>query len=59
MWRSNFALLVFAEAMFAAQNHRFGLFVRTTGRARTRIGLANLAYNLKRLLWIEAQPVAA
>lgn len=47
--------------MFAEQKHRFGLFVRTIGlaRARTKIGLANLAYNLKRFLWIETQPVSA
>ncbi|NEU14576.1 hypothetical protein G3T14_21015 [Methylobacterium sp. BTF04] len=45
--------------MFAGQKHRFGLFVRTIGlvRARTKIGLADLAYNLKRFLWIEARPV--
>ena len=47
--------------MFAGQKHRFGLFVRTIGlaRARTKIGLANLAYNLKRFLRIETRPVAA
>ena len=49
------------ETVFAGQKHRFGLFVRTIGlaRARTKIGLANLAYNLKRFLWIETRPVAA
>lgn len=49
------------ETVFAAQKHRFGLFVRTIGlaRARTKIGLANLTYNLKRFLWIETRPVAA
>jgi len=48
------------ETVFAAQKHRFGLFVRTIGlaRARTKIGLANLTYNLKRFLWIETRPVA-
>ena len=47
--------------MFAGQKHRFGLFVRTIGlaRARTKIGLANLVYNLKRFLWVETRPVAA
>ena len=37
--------------------HRFGLFVRSIGmaRARTKIGLANLAYNLKRFLWIDGR----
>jgi IS5 family transposase len=41
--------------------HRFGLFVHTIGpvQARTKIGRANLAYNLKRFLWIEARPMAA
>lgn len=49
------------ETVFAGQKHRFGLFVRTIGlaRAQTKIGLANLAYNLKRFLWIEARPVVA
>ena len=49
------------ETVFAGQKHRFGLFVRTIGlaRARTKIGLANLAYNLKRFLWIDGRPVAA
>jgi len=48
------------ETVFAAQKHRFGLFVRTIGlaRARIKIGLANLTYNLKRFLWIETRPVA-
>nr|WP_264045133.1 transposase [Methylobacterium sp. FF17] len=49
------------ETVFAGHKHRFGLFVRTIGlaRARTKIGLTNLAYNLKRFLWLEARPVAA
>ena len=31
-----------------------GLFVRTTGlaRARVKIGLANIAYNMRRLVWL-------
>ena len=31
-----------------------GLFIRTIGiaRAKTKIGLANLAYNIKRLLFL-------
>ena len=43
------------EAVFAAQKHRFGLFVRTIGlaRATVKIGLANLTYNMRRLVWIE------
>jgi IS5 family transposase len=49
------------ESVFAGQKHRFGLFVRTIGmaRARSKIGLANLAYNLKRFLWIKTRAVAA
>ncbi len=36
------------EHVFAGQKHRMGLFIRTIGiaRARTKIGMANLAYNL-------------
>ena len=36
-----------------------GLFVRTIGlaRATAKIGLANLAYNMRRLLWLERQAV--
>lgn len=45
------------EHVFAAQKHRMGLFVRTVGiqRARTKIGLANLAYNMQRLVWLDAR----
>ncbi|WP_267361389.1 MULTISPECIES: transposase [unclassified Methylobacterium] len=45
------------EMCLTGQKHRFGLFVRTIGlaQARTKIGLANLAYNLKRFQWIEAR----
>ena len=40
------------EHVFAAQKDRMDLFIRTVGiaRATTKIGLANLVYNLKRLL---------
>jgi IS5 family transposase len=49
------------ETVFAAQKHRFGLFVRTVGiaRARTKIGLANLVYNATRFIWLETRPRAA
>jgi hypothetical protein len=42
------------EHIFADQKHRTDLFVRTIGlaRARTKIGMANLAYNLR--LYLEA-----
>lgn len=43
----------FVEHVFAQQKARMGLFVRTIGiaRARTKIGMANLAYNLTRYVW--------
>jgi len=43
------------EPVFAEQKSRMGLFVRTIGiaRARVKIGLANLTYNIKRLIWLE------
>lgn len=49
------------ETVFAAQKHGFGLFVRTVGlaRARVKIGLANLTYNMRRLVWIERRGVPA
>jgi Transposase and inactivated derivatives, IS5 family len=41
------------EHPFAEQKSRMGLFVRTIGRARAavKIGMANLAYNFRRLVW--------
>jgi len=49
------------ETVFAAQKHRFGLFVRTIGlaRATVKIGLANLTYNMRRLVWIEQRNARA
>jgi len=43
------------EHPFAEQKTRMGLFVRTVGRARAamKIGMANLAYNFRRLVWHE------
>jgi hypothetical protein len=45
--------------VFAEQKARMGLFVRTIGiaRATTKIGLANLLYNMRRLIWLERQTV--
>jgi len=42
------------EHVFAAQNDRMDLFVRTIGiaRATTKISMANLVYNMKRLLFL-------
>lgn len=42
------------EHVFARQKGPMGLFVRTIGiaRATVRIGLANLAYNMQRAVWL-------
>ena len=47
------------EHVFADLKARMGLFVRTIGlaRATTKIGLANLVHNMRRLLWLQRQPV--
>jgi IS5 family transposase len=49
------------EHVFAAEKRRMGLVVRTIGllRATAKITLANLAYNLSRLVWIEGKPMSA
>ena len=49
------------EHVFARQKHRMGLFIRTIGiaRARIKIGLANLAYNFQRLIWLEGRTAPA
>lgn len=43
------------EHIFACQKDKMGLFIRTIGlsRARTKIGLANLVYNMHRLIWLQ------
>jgi len=48
------------EHVFAEQKSRMGLFVRTIGiaRATTKIGMANLVYNLKRLIFLEKRAFA-
>jgi len=45
------------EHVFATEKRRMGLVVRSTGlaRATARITLANLAYNMRRLVWIEGK----
>jgi IS5 family transposase len=49
------AVRAHVEHVFAEQKARMGLFVRTIGlaRATTKIGLANLVHNMRRLLWLE------
>ena len=48
------------EHVFAEQKARMGLFVRTIGiaRAKTRIGMVNLAYNMRRLVWLTRSEAA-
>ncbi len=49
------------EHVFAEQKRRLGLVIRTVGhvRAETKITLANLAYNMRRLTWLEGQAAPA
>jgi len=51
----------FVEHVFAQQKSRMGLFVRTIGiaRARAKIGMANLAYNLTRFVWHQGRTASA
>ena len=58
---SKSAVRVLVEHVFAHQKERMGLFVRTIGldRARTRIGLANLAYDFQRLVFHERRAADA
>jgi IS5 family transposase len=49
------------EHVFACQKQRLRLVVRTIGldRAKTKLGLANLAYNLLRFVWLEGRAAPA
>ncbi len=49
------------EHVFAAEKRRMGLLVRTIGllRATAKITLANLAYNMRRFVWITGKPAPA
>jgi IS5 family transposase len=48
---------VAVEHVFAAQKCRLGLIVRSVGlaRATTRLGLANLVTNMRRLAWLQSR----
>ena len=48
------------EHAFARQKGPMGLVVRTVGlaRARVKIGLANLVYNMNRAVWLSQHRVA-
>ena len=45
------------EHIFAEQKDRMNLFIRTIGiqRATTKIGIANIFYNIKRYTWLETK----
>ena len=45
------------EHVFARQKGPMGLSIRTIGiaRARTKIGLVNLVYNMQRMIWLTGQ----
>jgi transposase, IS5 family len=47
------------EHVFAAEKRRMGLVIRCVGlaRATARITLANLAYNMRRLIWLDRRGV--
>jgi IS5 family transposase len=49
------------EHVFAHQKGRMGLMVRTIGlaRARVKIGLVNLAYNMRRFVWLSGRAAPA
>ena len=49
------------EHVFAHQKGPMHLSVRTIGiaRAKIKIGMANLAYNMRRLVWLEGRPAPA
>ena len=49
------------EHVFGQQKARMQLTIRTIGlnRARTKIGLVNLAYNMRRLVWLDAKTAPA
>jgi IS5 family transposase len=49
------------EHAFAYEKGPMGLFIRTIGiaRAKVKIGLANLAYNMRRFVWLTTKYAAA
>jgi IS5 family transposase len=51
----------FVEHVFARQKDQMKLFIRTIGidRATTKIGMANLAYNFQRLIWLQSRGAPA
>jgi IS5 family transposase len=55
------AIRTHIEHIFAYQKDKMGLFIRSIGlaRATTKIGLGNLVYNMRRLIWLERAPTMA
>lgn len=49
------------EHVFAGLKDGMGLFIRTVGvtLATTKIGLANIAYNMRRLIWLDTRSAPA
>ena len=49
------------EHVFAHQKGLMGLVVRTIGiaRAKVKIGLANIAYNMRRMVWLQSKTAVA
>ena len=49
------------EHVFARQKGPMALVIRTIGlaRAAVKIGLANLVYNMRRMVWLGSRPAAA
>ena len=49
------------QHVFAVQKYKMGLFVRSIGikRARLKIGMANIVYNMKRWIWLEGRTAPA
>ena len=49
------------EHVFDYQKGPMGLLIRTIGmaRARVKIGLANLAYNMRRYIWLSGRTAVA
>jgi transposase, IS5 family len=49
------------EHVFAHEKGPMGLVVRTMGiaRARVKIGLAHLVFNMRRMVWLTGRPAPA
>jgi hypothetical protein len=49
------------EHVFARQKGPMGLFIRIIdiARAKTKIGLANLVYNMRRMVWLNSRTTPA